>query len=261
MLLSFRSRLRVSLGAEHVQLQSYGGWRQPAARSATLPVNKVEGAHPWEAPLAAWRAHMTEQGLSGLRVDVVIADRFARYVLVPWPGQILRRDELAALVRIRFENLYGDAAQAWTYRWDMRRYGEAGIACAIDTALLDAASALCADTGSTLASMQPQFMQALNAARPPWQGCALFALAGDGAATLASRGDGGWRSIRTVRYQHGQLRQLIERELLLQGLQAGTPIYVAGVPASETEELQGVPFCTVLGESDARAGASVLEAA
>lgn len=261
MLLSFRSRLRVSLGAEHVQLQSYGSWRQPAARSATLPANKVEGARPWEAPLAAWRAHMTEQGRAGRRVDVVIADCFARYVLVPWPGQMLRRDELAALVRIQFENLYGDAARTWTYRCDMRRYGEAGIACAIDPALLEAVEVLCADTGSTLASLQPQLMHVLNAANLPLQGAALFALAADGAATLAARDDSGWRSIRTVRYQPGQLRQTLEREGLLQGLPAGAPVYLAGLPASQAEELRGMSSCTVLREGDMRAGKNSLEAA
>ena len=248
MLLSFRSRLFVTLGAEHAQIQVERARRQPVADGKVLPAQKNESPFPWGPSLAAWRGYMTEAALTGANVNVIVADCFARYALVPWPGQILGRDELEALVRIQLENLYGEAVCTWACRYDMRRYGEAGIACAIDSALVEAIEELCADTGCKLASLQPQFMHSFNAASLPEQGSALFAFSDEASCTLASRGDHGWRSIRSVRHQRAQLRQVLERERLLQGLPADAPIYVAGLPASSAGDVRGIAACTVLKE-------------
>ena len=246
MLLSFRNRLRVTVGPAHAHVQVERGWRRPDAQSQMLPAQMHGAAFPWEPSLAALRAHMTEAALTGASVNVIVADCFVRYALIPWPGYILGRDEVEALARIQLENLYGEAIRSWTCRFDMRRYGEAGIACAIDTALVDAIETLCGDTGCTLASLQPRFMQAFNAARLPAEGCALFALSDEGTCTLAARDEHGWRSIRSVRHQRAQLRHVLERERLLQGLPADAPIYLAGASASLAGEVEGIAGCTVL---------------
>lgn len=248
MLLSFRSRLRVTLGAEHVQVDVERGGRQSAMASKVLTVKRQDAAISWEPSLAAWRAHVDEAGIAGKRVDVVVADCFARYALVPWPEQNLGRDELEAFVRIQFENLYGEAVRAWTCRYDMRRFGEAGIACAIDTALVDAIELLCTESRCTLTSLRPQFMQAFNAAPMSAGSSALFAVSAEGSCTLGVRDDHGWRSIRSVRCRRTQLRQVLERERLLQGLPDDAPIYVAGLPGSSVADVQGIVACTVLDE-------------
>jgi hypothetical protein len=170
-------------------------------RLEPLPGDEA-AAEPWRGALealakevSAWRGRFD--------VTVVLSNRFVRYAVVPAQDGI-SPDEEVALARFHFAKIHGERAKGWEVR------ASAGLACAIDAALLDGLRKIFS-AKLKLVSVQPWLMSAFNNARGriPSEGAWLF-LAEPGWSCLARLAPRGWGSVLNSRETHSE--QLIARE-------------------------------------------------
>lgn len=221
MLLSLTRRVDVTLDPERITIRNAArGWRRSLGAAQEYACGAADGRPLWLGALAALQHWLEQEGVAPGALEVDLSDRFVRYALVPWSDAVSGRAELEALARVHVEAIYGDIALGWQVLADMGEHGSAGIACALDTDLLLALRALCGAHRLRLAALQPRFMRIFNGARADIGSDALIACVEPGQCVLASRRDGAWHSIRTVRCIDSELPLHIEREIVLQGLDA-----------------------------------------
>ena len=169
------------------------------------------GAGDWAAQTAALPA--------GARLDVTVADCWARYFMLAQPEDNATMRDGRLLLAARFETLYGDPADEWLLQADWR----AGpmLACALPRALVQALG-----RGARIAPLLLRLWNA-HCARLPREG-AWCTQAGD-TATLLYWQEG---SIRMVRQQRGANAEAL-LALELARLDAPPPVarYWTGSPA------------------------------
>lgn len=176
----------------------------PERRTFLLEPIGPEEPQPWHGALDDFRNKV--KALRG-RVDVtvVLSNHFVRYAVLPGEDSAATAEETAALARFHFAKIHGDRAKAWDVRVSE------GLACAIDTALLEGLKSCFAETKARLVSVQPALMAAYNRARGrvPREG-AWVILAERGRTCLARLAPRGWASV----YNGGETdaEALIERE-------------------------------------------------
>jgi hypothetical protein len=229
-----------------------------------------------EGALAAFEARLDAlQAPRRGRVTCVIAGDLARYCIVPWNPQAFGAVRREAFARHCFHEIHGDAASAWSVRADEPAYGQAALACAIETVLIDGVAARLKERGWLLDSVQPSLMHAARGAA----GRAARALPGasrDGAsaARAAMRSGSFWlvvqeprtttlwlvvqhqpMVVRVLAAREHDLGLVLAREWLALGLEpAHCPVIVAAADLTLAPRL--APWkLRVLGGVAARAGA------
>lgn len=136
------------------------------------------------------------------RVAVVLSSCLARYAVLPWSPVLVNEDEWLAYARHSFASTHGAAAAGWTIRLSRAARGNARVACAIDTALLESLR-----TVRSVISVQPSLMAEFNARRAELaQGSAWLVLQESGRLLLALIAGGAWKLIR-ARQANGDWRE------------------------------------------------------
>jgi hypothetical protein len=229
-LLSFRKRLTIALCPSHIAVaESARGWRAQSTRPTAFTGEFAEGASGWQVPLATLALWLEKNKPSATDVEIILSDSVARYALVPWSDDVQKASEIEMFSRIHFESLFGANAAQWDIQVDFAEYGKPGIGCAVDRALITALQELLAKFGLRPALLQPYFMHVFNRWRDRINSNALFAVVDTGVCVIATMKDAAWNSIRTVRandHMASELTTLIGRELLLQGLDAQSTVYL-----------------------------------
>lgn len=166
------------------------------------------------------------------KATLVLSNRFVRFALMPWSDAAGSTEEENALAQACFESRYGDMT-GWTIRFDAGEYGKARIACAVETAQLDAYRELCSRHWLACQGVRPAFVAAWNRYRRDFERDvgkedAIFAMAESGTLVMASRRAGTWHSLRStaMRDETSELTALIEREAVLQGFAAMPPVWI-----------------------------------
>lgn len=98
----------------------------------------------------------------GTRVACVVPAPFVRYVLVPWNASMQGRKARQVFAEHCFRETYGELAREWVVRIDPGRFGQATLACAMNTGLLDELERVLRACGLVLESVQPALMNAFN---------------------------------------------------------------------------------------------------
>jgi hypothetical protein len=229
-LLSLRNRLTVALCPTHVALTVSGrGWRPEFSKPVVLSAESSDGATGWQAPLAALVQWLEQNKLAQTDVEVILSDSFVRYALVPWSDDVQKPSELAAFSRIYFEALFGAKSADWEIQIDVGDYGMRGIGCALDKGLIEALHGLAKKYAFRLTLLQPYFMHVFNRWRGHINRNALLAVVDSRLCMMATFMDGCWHSVRAVRVGENvgaELPRLIERELLLQGMDVQSKVYL-----------------------------------
>lgn len=160
-----------------------------------------EGSAPWQGGVSALRRLLAAAG-SGAppEVHVTLSGAFARWELLPWNPAIGSEVERAAYARLCFEKSYGGLTRDWTLRQVDARPGAPTLACAIDSALVDALQRTCTEAGARLRSVAPYF----SAAAQRWRGrlpgrAGWFGTMDDDAVVLAAWQGGAWRGVHVRR--------------------------------------------------------------
>lgn len=154
-------------------------------------------------------------------VEVVLSNHFARYAVIPWSDALSTPDESEVMVRIRFEELYGTLPEGWEVRLSEAGYGEPGIACAIDSDLMQELDSIFNRGGLRLISVQPFLMAAFNHIRAGMsEKDVLLLLNEPGRLGMVRINKQQWNSVRVV--QVGNLQEelpgLLRREDLVNGI-------------------------------------------
>ncbi|MDD5330550.1 MAG: hypothetical protein PHX38_11120 [Sulfuricella sp.] len=228
-------RLSVALcpamvGVEHIRT----GWRHEESQQAQIDIAPQETGKPaWQGAvdeLAGWLGGRTPRRAT---TTLVLSNRFVRFALVPWCETVGSATEETELALACFESRYGDMT-GWTVRLDAARYGQPRIACAVETALIDAARQAFALHNLECREVRPAFIAGWNRfRREPNRsmdsGDGIFAMAESDTVVMATRRAGVWHSLRSAaaHIDARALSQLIEREALLQGFAESLPAWVS----------------------------------
>jgi hypothetical protein len=247
---SLRKRVTAALCPTHIAVSiSSRGWRPVSTKPACYAAERVEGVANWEAPLAALRQWLEQTQQEDVDVDILLADDFVRYALIPWSDQVQKPAERAALAQITFESLFGAAALDWEIRVDAGDFDQASIACALDRVFLTELQSVLMARKLRLRSLQPNFMRLCAHWRPPVEGDALLALVGGDQCLLATVRNAGWNSIRAVKLTDDPRQAapaVIEREILLQGLSEQTEVCVHAPDSLASSSFQAAIRVTTL---------------
>lgn len=154
-------------------------------------------------------------------LSIVLSNHFVRYQIVPWSDAVGTPEELAALARIGFEQVFGAEAAGWQPEVAPEAAGKPRLAAAISVALIERLRTVAEASKLRLKHIQPYLVAAYNhLAEPARHEDVLFVLAEPGRACLLVATGGHWRGVRTSAAEDTPeaLAGLIERECQLLGL-------------------------------------------
>lgn len=192
MLPLWRDHLHIALGPEQILLlRRRRGLQAPVLEREIIAVNDPAQA------LSLLFGALADARWQQTQATLVLSNHFLRYAPIPWTEGLDRAEEDAAYLRHCFQRIYGDAAQGWTLQTSPERSGRARLAAAVDNALLAQLRDGFAQTGITLASLQPYLMSAFNHWRRQVQGAQwAFAVVEPERLCLALARDGQWLDVR-----------------------------------------------------------------
>lgn len=235
--LHIAERLHIELAPGRIALSRYAGWRRRCTGTRTVDVAATAGAPAWPAVVEVLARELP--ALRGARCDVVLSNHFCRYAVLPAQPDLASEAEVAAYARLQFEEIHGAAPVA---EWDLRVAAgtpdTTRLACAIDSALLEALRVVCADRGAVLRSVQPLFAHAFDAARRRLATRSFwFAVAEAGRLCLGAMRDGRWIEVMSERVQDDAAvaaQDLIDRAVVRLPEMSGEPLHWhdAGVGAA-----------------------------
>jgi hypothetical protein len=163
----------------------------------------------WTAPATALEAMLGQAPWGGARTRIVLADHWARYVIVPWVAALRSDEERLAHGRQLLNSAYGEGVANWDVRISDTPPGAPRVACAIPGELIAAVRAACAAHGGTLLSLQPQLIDAYAA----WRHClpqekSWFVSVEHGSLAAARLSREGWDRVHSVRIGADWIREL-----------------------------------------------------
>lgn len=155
------------------------------------------------------------------RVSLVLHEHLTAYATLPWPGEVLKREELEQLAGIRLEEVYGTRVNGWEISaW--QDYQRQGVACGIPPNFAHKAREICRRNGVVIDAARPSLAEVVERARIPRSvGHWLVADLSIEGCLLALHSEIGWSSVRFVRRSDlagGSSRALIQREGRLLGV-------------------------------------------
>lgn len=195
-------RTHIGLGVRRLEWRTcdvFGRVRHEG--SADLDAGTGRSVAPWRPALDRLAREFERQPpRSGTRIEVVLSSALVRYAVVDIHPAARRVDEVEALAARRFARIHGDCARTWAFTLDEAGRGTARLACAVDSALLEALRGLADRAFCRLCSVTPNLALKYNRARArldPQR--TLYALVEADAICVVSLRDGLWRSVHCVR--------------------------------------------------------------
>jgi hypothetical protein len=153
-----------------------------------------------EVLLAALDELLAAHAPKGRRVAVTVrlSSHLVRFALLPWQDELVTPREIALAARHRIDRLYGEAAAADRVWVDQPAWGQPGVICAVNAALLDGITARLAAPSFRLMAIEPALLAHCNAlVRSRRDGG--IALVEPGRIGIASFVGGRWQSLATRR--------------------------------------------------------------
>lgn len=171
--------------------------RLVAATEVAVPGGTPADVAPALARLADVLAEPTWRGATA---RVVVADAWARYGIVPWPGARLDAAGRLAHARCVLGDAYGEAVTDWAVTLADTPPGRAYVACAMPATLRGALDDTLAPAQLALASLQPLLVVAFNAWRHRLPADdAWFVSLDDGALSAVHLRGGAWDRVHMAR--------------------------------------------------------------
>ncbi|WP_088279572.1 hypothetical protein [Ideonella sp. A 288] len=206
-------RLRIGLAPDRVDLAWLRlGPRRAVDRARSLRCAPKAGEPAWQAAIEALGEALPEFGVKQGAAAVVLSNHWVRYAVLPWQAELTGAAEVDQRARLHFEQTYGSAAIGWTVRTRDTGFGAPHLACAVDTALIDALGATLAGHGLGLGSLQPLLIAAFNDQRKQLSGQGAFAVVEAGRVCLGLMQQQRWHDI-TSRRTDADAAEVIEQEL------------------------------------------------
>ncbi len=167
--------------------------------TSTLRQESAVFASTGEAsPVPSLRALLVDKPLGARRLDVVVSDNYARYLVFDNMSGVRGVAELRMMVAALFEARFGERADDWRIVFDLPPGATAGVACALPRQLLAACLEAAGEAGMKQISIVPFFVAATRACGRRIDGRAWVAARADGQVTLGNIRHGRWESLRTM---------------------------------------------------------------
>jgi hypothetical protein len=196
---------------------------------------------------------LSQAGVSGMPVRVVLADALVRSWTVQPPENASRLQDCEAAAAMRFTAVFGDSAADWhiSAAYDARY---AFLACALQRSMLAALLQVLQARRLQLLSMEPECVALWNHWKPHLPDAAWFGICNDSSLLLGMVVDGRMQGTRRLALAGPQCRerewlvQVLQREAARLNLPAPRAIGLCGqVPADWTGlHLSGL-HCAALG--------------
>ncbi len=138
------------------------------AGSPTRALSKVEQELDNQTILDALHEHQSM--LKGKSVNLVLANTFVRFIVLPWQSGLYSRNDWDALANHAFREQYGAIADQWKIRTSLNGFGENVVATAIDSTLYDGLVNAAKQHGYAWQSIEPVAMRLLNQAKRDYLG-------------------------------------------------------------------------------------------
>jgi hypothetical protein len=163
------------------------------------------------------REALSHPNVSRANATVILSNHFVRYLALPWSARLVTEQEQLEFARMRFAQVYGEAATGWTLRLSPVPAGRTRLAAAVDSALLQAIGGALAASPLKLVSLQPALMAQVNAWRAKIGDNAWLVIAEQGRLLIAWISGGEWRSVRSrpLNGEAVRLSAVMEQERLL----------------------------------------------
>ena len=194
--------------------------RNPAAKH----IQSCESAarSDWRPALRAAADALGGLGWKKGRVTFILSNEFVRYHPLPWHDRLGDENERMAYARHLFEEVHGDAVDGWELRVSQDQYRAAGLASAVDRALVESLGTATQAARLELASIQPWLMAAFNQWRNAITGQSrCFVLAERGRLCLALIRGRDWVGVRNLPLEDAAgisaMHEQLDRELFLSG--------------------------------------------
>lgn len=143
-------------------------------------------------------ALLTNTPLGAGRLDVVVSDTYARYLVFDTMSGLRGVSELRMMVAALFEERFGERAQDWQLVLDVPPGADGGVACALPRPLLDGCVRVAGAVGIKNVMIQPFFAAATRSDDRHVGERAWVAARADGQVTLGNFSQGRWRNLRTI---------------------------------------------------------------
>jgi len=205
-------------------LRLLGRGLRPVARLSAHPPGESPDGEPWRAPLAALVGALGALPRRA-RCRVIVSSAFARYALVPFSTTLVDRRSNEALAAHVFRHVHGEQAGSWTVRVAPAAAGQKRVACALDSALVEAIASAAKSRGLSLEAIEPAFVAAFNSARRDLPRSCWFAQAEPDRIVLGLLDDGEWAHLAAERSSGDAgtaLSRMIARESLLFAADSGS---------------------------------------
>jgi hypothetical protein len=182
---------------------------KPAVSGEYEQAVETDHSGHWGAAINAADALLSQPQWGGAAVRVVLADWWARYVVVPWIAELSSAQERQTFARQLLSSTFGDIVSTWDVQLSDAPPTAPRLACTLPAELTEAVRGLCIKHGAKLASLQPQLVSAYESWRHllPRVG-AWFVSIGDGTLAAARIGDTGWDRVHSVRIGPDWTREL-----------------------------------------------------
>ena len=196
-----KKHLRIGLGPDRIMV----------AGAKAIDVPEADGG--WEAPLKILAEAIKPN--SG-EASIVLADQFARYVLLPWNETLKTPEQWLALAKHRFAGLHGARAAEWQIKVTETAPAGPRLACAVDRILIEKMVSVFSANGAKLVSVQPFLVAAYNRIRATVGNSSCWVVVEEpGRLTLVLIQRGAWLAIRSRRCDERWrivLPEILERE-------------------------------------------------
>jgi hypothetical protein len=165
------------------------------------------------------------------RCDVrfILSSHFVRHAVVPGNPGVRTDAERTTFAQLTFEKIYGTLARDWDIRLSPAGRNEATLACGTDRALLAALRGI-ATPSVRIVAIRPHLMCAFNAVAGRLNaGSTAIALAEPARITLAFVKSGQWLGVSSRAFDEANgeaLRQALDEQAVLLGLEAGGPLWL-----------------------------------
>jgi len=103
--------------------------------------------------------------LKGRAIDLVLANKFLRFTVLPWQTGVFSRADWQALASHSFREQYGNVADSWHVKVSLGQAEETVVATAMDQALFEALQAAAKQHQFSWQSITPVAMRLLNQAK------------------------------------------------------------------------------------------------
>ena len=188
-------RLRIGLSPGRVDLARFSWGGRRLLKESSVECERASDKPAWAPALQALDPALAGFASRRDSTAVVLSNTFVRYLVIPWQPDVSGARELAELAALRFRRTFGEHAADWTIRCNAGAYGEAIVACAVETALVTALRERLRAHKLRLTSLQPLLMAAYNDHRKALAPTNAFATIERGRVCLGVMHEGRWSHI------------------------------------------------------------------